>query len=485
MILAVLSLFFTEPAPLDMPRAEAYLVRENGAMRLEDRYDRNELWASQAVVGRWMDADGRIFTLANLDWKAPSVELDETVTRAVYAAKRAPMKRVRATGGFPSAFRQAVAELSPCPVVDRPRPSRQLPHGFRDVCYWQDPTNYTTVVCTFRREGDESWHLATWALAEGDDYVLKMDAFDRQFLRREFGEFLSARFPGQPEPHVRCRPERGGAASSVQPSERELLRADARHAVAAYPNWHFTGAEEFAILDDLPERGFVSTLTNDLAVMRAKYAAALPTFLDGSNVLSVVRLYADREEYLGALALDGATNLFWTAAYWCPSRRELVAHLSAGGERELMRTVRHEAFHQYLSYATAMTPVSPWLNEGYAQYFEDEASGSWGEGLDVTDEFVDRMAANLPALLAMDYEAFYEGDDFDRLCKYRAAWSVVRFIEKGADKVRLKPFAGLKERYMRELVETHDMRRATAVAFRNADTLGLFVDEWKKFWKKR
>ena len=30
------SLFFTNPAPLDMPRAEAYFVRENGRRRLED-----------------------------------------------------------------------------------------------------------------------------------------------------------------------------------------------------------------------------------------------------------------------------------------------------------------------------------------------------------------------------------------------------------------------------------------------------------------
>lgn len=44
MLLLFASLFFTEPTPLDMPKAEAYLVRENGEMRLEDRYDRLDLW---------------------------------------------------------------------------------------------------------------------------------------------------------------------------------------------------------------------------------------------------------------------------------------------------------------------------------------------------------------------------------------------------------------------------------------------------------
>ena len=68
MLLLFASLFFTEPTPLDMPKAEAYLVRENGEMRLEDRYDRLDLWTSQAVVGRWTDADGRVFTLSRLDF---------------------------------------------------------------------------------------------------------------------------------------------------------------------------------------------------------------------------------------------------------------------------------------------------------------------------------------------------------------------------------------------------------------------------------
>ena len=60
------SLFFTNPAPLDMPRAEAYFVREGGLRRLEDRFDRLDMWTSRAVTGRWVDDDGRIFTLATL-----------------------------------------------------------------------------------------------------------------------------------------------------------------------------------------------------------------------------------------------------------------------------------------------------------------------------------------------------------------------------------------------------------------------------------
>ena len=476
MLLLALSLFFTDPMPLDMPRAEAYLVREDGVSRLEDRFDRMDLWMTQAVIGRWSDEKDRSFLLSALDTCPPTIDRATVLTRAEYESRKIRMKRVRANADFPAAFRDAVTLLSPCPVLPKPRTPRQMPRGYKEVYYWQDPTNYSDIVCTFLPEKTNTWFLASWKLAEGDDYPTQMAAFEDQFLRKDFSSLVSG-----------LKSSGGGRETLGERRERELLRRDAHHSIAAYSNWHFTGAEEFAVLDDLQSRGFVETLTNDFPVMRAKYAAAIPSPLDGSNVLSVVRIYASRDEYLDALEADGMTNMAWSAAYWSPQRRELVAHLSANGEQELLRTIRHEAFHQYLSYATSMIPSSPWFNEGYAQYFEDEGLESLGglEGLGArSDEDIDKIATAIPGVLMMDYEQFYGGGDFERRFKYRLAWSVVRFIEKGADEVRLKPFEGLKKRYMEALIETRDMRQATSAAFRDADLLKKFIAEWKKFWKK-
>ena len=486
MILALLSLFFTEPAPLDMPRAEAYLVREDGVSRLEDRFDRTELWVSQALIGRWVDDEGRCFMLSSLDACPPSVGRSATSTRAAFAAERVPMRRVRANMDFPRPFLDALATLSPAPVLEKPRAPRQKPRGYKEVYYWQEPTNVTDIVCTFLPEGTNIWFLASWQLAAGDDYPARMDAFEDKFLREDFPSLVSRLWSSRGGGRETGDGRRGreGRETLDGRRERELLRRDAHHSIAAYPNWHFTGAEEFAVLDDLPARGFVETLTNDFPVMRAKYAAAIPSPLDGSNVLSVVRIYANRDEYLDALETDGITNMEWSAAYWSPQRRELVAHLSENGGEELMRTIRHEAFHQYLSYAASMISTSPWFNEGYAQYFEDEESAAWGEGFDLSDEKLDRLSAAIPGILLMDYAQFYDGSDLERHFKYRLAWSVVRFIEKGADEVRLKPFAGLKERYMKTLIETRDMHQATGAAFKNPELLRDFVREWAKYWKK-
>ena len=49
MLLLAASLLFTDPLPLDMPRAEGYLVRERGVCRLEDRFNKLDLWVSQSV----------------------------------------------------------------------------------------------------------------------------------------------------------------------------------------------------------------------------------------------------------------------------------------------------------------------------------------------------------------------------------------------------------------------------------------------------
>lgn len=480
MLLFAASLFFTNPAPLDMPRAEAYLVRENGLRRLEDRYNRLDLWTSRAVTGRWVDEDGRVFTLATLAVAPPSVGYDETVTRVGYEAEAVRFDRRKAvakSGPQAVAFRGAIGLLSPFEPAERGVPPRQMCRGYDDIDYWQG-TNESAVVCAFLPAKSDTWRLAVWELLPEDDFAECLKSFEREFLEAEYFDFVAKR-PGAEMLPV--KPEKGRGRS-----ERESLRRDARHSVAAYDGWRASDADEFTVLDDLPANGeFVATLTNELATFRRKYAAAVPTPIDGTNVLCVARIFADRGEYLDALAVDGLTNMAWTAAYWSPSRRELVAHLPERGEEGLLQTFRHEAFHQYLSYATAMMPVSPWLNEGYAQYFENEESLDWELGQRPGPEEFDRLSTALPALLGMDYSEFYAGTDGERRIKYRLAWSVAVFVEKGAREVRHDPFKTLKADYVSALFETHDMLKATNAAFGSKERLQLFVSEWLRFWKER
>ena len=475
MFLLAASIFFTNPVPLDMPRAEAYLVKEDGRYRLEDRYDVFDLWTSRTVLGRWEDDECRRFTVARLDARPPFEEAERVRTRTGYVTS------CREFGAKDDLYR-TVSLLAPDGIAEKPRPSRQLPRGLKDVRYWQHPTNFTSIVCAFLPEKSRHWYLAVWELAEGDDYPERMFAFEREFLDViRSGKGLPAPFAEMLVNDER-RERKPGRRDRVIPNERELLRADALHSVTNYANWHFTDSPEFVVLDDLDgTASFIPALTNDLRTMRRKYAEALPTHIDGSNVLCVARIFGSRDEYLDVIDED----MSWTAAYWSPQRRELVAYLPSGGERDLLKTVRHEAFHQYLSYATSMIPVSPWLNEGYAQYFEDVDDDDWGYGNDVTPEWIETASLSIRGVLAMDYLQFYDGTDAERRFKYRLAWSIARFLELGAPKVRFLPFKNLKADYMRELFESQDMRKATSAAFRNEDTLKLFISEWVKYWSGR
>jgi hypothetical protein len=234
------------------------------------------------------------------------------------------------------------------------------------------------------------------------------------------------------------------------------------------------------VLDEsVSGEGFIAALTNDLRVMRRRYAQTVPSPVDGSNVLCVARIYADRSGYLAA----AGEEMEWSAAYWNQQRRELVAYLPGGGGAELVKTVRHEAFHQYLSYALSMIPSSPWFNEGYAQYFETDSGGEWGEGFDVSPEWLDSAGGMLGELVKMDYAQFYSGTQEERRLKYRLAWSLAYFLEKGAPKVRFDPFKNLKRDYVAALLERRDMHEATDAAFGGQEKFADFVAEWKRFWK--
>ena len=91
MILLAASLFFTNPSPLEMPRAQAYLVKEKGVYRLEDRFDKTDLWISRAVDGQWRDDDGREFLVASLAEAVPPIAKERPVTRSDYASGTVPI----------------------------------------------------------------------------------------------------------------------------------------------------------------------------------------------------------------------------------------------------------------------------------------------------------------------------------------------------------------------------------------------------------
>ena len=441
-----------------MPRATGYISNPGTQVVYEDRYNELDLWVSQSVDGRWLDDDGRVFTLSTLAFVPPQGgATNAAVTRIGFEKNKLKIGKKDKLSRH-----AAIATLSPIEITAKGRPARQLPRNYKDVDYYEG-TNQSVIVCAFLLEKEEFYRLATWELVEGDEYDESLKLFEEKFLEvvGKKGTLASIGASGDGAPILS-----GG-------SEADLLRRDAHHSIAAYEGYRATDADEFVVLDDLPHNSdFIVTLTNDLKKMRSLYAQTVPTGLNASNSLAVARIFANREEYLEALGINDATNMNWSAAYWSVERRELVAHLDEGGEEELLNTIRHEAFHQYLSYATSFLPVSPWLNEGYAQYFQGRTTPEW------TPETRKGLKKYLPALLAMDYETFYSGTDEERRLKYDLALSLAQFLEQKAPEIRFQPFKNVKHDYFKELFASRDMLRATWKAIGGDEGLKKLLSEW-------
>ena len=469
--------------PLDMPRAEAYLVTEDGAQRLEDRFDSFDLWTSRTVRGRWRDADGNELQLARLDSLPPDDVPGAVRTRRSFA---------RVLGERPFSAKdashrdEAAANAAPLDIGRAVRPRRAERRNLAELLFYTT-TNDCALACAFRPRSPERaetppWFLATLVAAPGANMAEVRARFDEEFLDRISVPALSAR---------------ASLAAPVPPPDEDagetaLLRADVRAQVVNYDEWRCTDADDVTVIDDLDagvRADFIGRLTNALPRLRRAYAASVPSPLSATNALAVARVFRSREEYLSYVGVEQKNS----GALWSPRHRELVLYHSVEGVDHLLREVWHEAFHQYAAYAGAMAESSPWFNEGHAELFRNASVDRKGEvvfGRDPADaayvqEYASELADVLPALFEMDYAAFYAGTREEVRAKYRLAWSVAYFLEVGAPKIRFQPYRNFRADYMKALVETRSMDEATRRVLGEEKSRDEFVAAWLAFWRRQ
>lgn len=460
-----------EPLPLEMPQAESYLVSsKEGERRIVDRYSVLDLWTGESVIGRWIDDDGSVLTLARLDVRLPSDPTIPPLERGAWLTRRVALGK-----DDDRARDEAVKALSPVDLSAPVKPRRSKRRNFDGLVEYP-ALEGDSLVWAWRFKAKEKGDYGGWWMAslEPGDSVRMEEA--RARWDEDFLDNVNA-WKGPL------------AAPASGATEGELLKFDRRRSVAAYSQWHSTETADLSILDDIdPVIGapLVATITNELSVLRAAFARSAPSPLDIKDSIAAMRLFATREEYLQYVGGDAE----WSAGQWDPVHRELAAWLPPSAADSLERTLRHESFHQYLAYACAFAQASPWFNEGHAEmfeYVEFDGEGGLEIGMDENAAAFIRtnaesLAELIPALMLMDYRQFYDGSDEARELKYRLAWSIAYFLEKGAPEVRNHPFDGIRARYLKKLVETRNMLEATSLVF-NGDMTKLLVAEWLKYWK--
>ncbi len=88
-----------------------------------------------------------------------------------------------------------------------------------------------------------------------------------------------------------------------------------------------------------------------------------------------------------------------TIGLWSPSHEELlILDMGNSARNETLKTMRHEAFHQYLYYATGNGRHAVWFNEGHATFFENVSYDAKKNYIRIWDDPKDRR----PAAVASD-----------------------------------------------------------------------------------
>jgi len=113
-----------------------------------------------------------------------------------------------------------------------------------------------------------------------------------------------------------------------------------------------------------------------------------------------------------------------TAGLYVPALRQLFIW-NVPEHEDMMKTVRHEGFHQYLDRIMNDPPL--WFNEGLAEYFEGAKviHGTWTTGEPRADH-LSRLKAPQPLdkFLFLDGTAFMANASFD----YAQAWAFIHFL---------------------------------------------------------
>ncbi len=472
--------------PLPSPEAYPHLFGLDEGLLREDRFSALELWYGLQCCGRWRDAEGNRLVLGRATHLLPDLG-DEPVSRERFAAALADDD-----AAFDPRCRDSlntwVATFADTTVY-APEERRVNAFALEDVlAYPCAATNTLLYAFRPRRIGNAAsadWFCVLLHAPGASDLKTLRDRFEEQFigaislpnrLDREDGvraAELDVARPEQAEPDLPDHP----------------VRAEARKSVENYDAWWVAEADGYVILSDTSTevgRSLIRDLQETLPALRRAFVQLVPP-LTREEEVSLIRLFQSKDDYVRYVGRERA----WSSGVWMPARRELVL-AQESNRQEMMRIIRHEAFHQYLSHAYCMLAAAPWLNEGHACLFENASVDSKRRVALNEDparcafllENLEAATAHLPLLLRLDYASFYGADEAQRQLHYALAWGLAYYLQKGAPNERNTPFRQILPAFAAALASGERYPEATERAFEGVD-MRVFQSNFSEFWLKR
>ena len=288
-------------------------------------------------------------------------------------------------------------------------------------------------------------------------------------------------------------------AETVKPADHEKLlkafeksvstmTAGAGGAVSSMKWWE-TENPQYKFLTDLDKaKGgkFVSEAMRLMEAMRKSYEFYVPPQKPlGKCTVRVFRTLAGYRDYRASTGDEDKMS----CGLWDPSRDELL--VAAEDREQAQNTMRHEAFHQYLHYATGNGWHALWFNEGHACFFENVKYNPAKNVVKVTDEGNRAMwvsknpelyAGLIKPTLKMDRAAFYSGDVNTHYC---TAWAIVYFLEKGAyTSDAFAAYRTIVPKYLELTAGGMDAQAATDAAWKAVEGRDVAAD-FLRFWKEK
>lgn len=298
-------------------------------------------------------------------------------------------------------------------------------------------------------------------------------------------------------------------AQAAKPKERDGLmrqflkgvsadKAKSAGGVVMEGRWMTVDVPGYRFKTDLSRsqgQAFIKNAGRLMEAMQAAYRRYVPPQKELG--VSTVRVFSTREGYndyiKGATGGSGDDSI----GLWSPSHEELlILDMGNSARNETLKTMRHEAFHQYLFYATGRGNHATWFNEGHACFFENVSYDAKKNYVHIWDDPKDRRPAAVARdperyarlakdVLPLSHEEFYEGTLKEVNDKYAAAWAVVYFLEKGAPSFKeFSDYAGVLPAYLAAMRDGKSANEATRIAWDGVAHRD-FVGDFVKFWNKR
>jgi tetratricopeptide (TPR) repeat protein len=169
-----------------------------------------------------------------------------------------------------------------------------------------------------------------------------------------------------------------------------------------------------------------------------------------------------------------------TAGLYYPGIKQLLIW-NVPRREDMLRTVRHEGFHQYLDRLMADPPR--WFNEGLAEYFEGvvQKGGRWNVGA-VRRDHLDTLKANGPLRLPLAEFVQQGAAQFmaNAPINYAQSWAFVHFLRHGPEQHR-----PLFQALWRALREGQTASQAMATVLPPGVLAGLQLEFDRYLWEAK